>query len=357
LHHAVLNAYQELIPTSSHPSYFVFFQVNPQTIDVNIHPTKTEIKFQDEKMIYAVLRSTTKLALGKSNITPTLDFEREQSLDLPASYKNRPVISPVIKVNPDYNPFRELRKISSTNKSNSNHWEKLYSAETPKIETTHNEKPESVQDHVIGQPQPTQQSVENESAKENALFLNKDIFQLHNKYIVAPIKSGLMIINQQYAHERILYERFLDLLGKKNNITQQQLFPETIELSASDAALIREISDEIKMLGFDIETLSGNTFVVNGIPVLTKNDNIKELLENILENFKSSLSDLKNDRKLSLSQSMARSMAVKSGQCLQKEEMISLIDELFACKHPYTSPAGKQTFNTIEIDEINKKFR
>ena len=356
LHHAILNAYDELIPTSSHPSYFIFFQVNPQTIDINIHPTKTEIKFQDEKMIYAVLRSTTKLALGKSNITPTLDFEREQNLDLPSSYKNRPITPPVINVNHDYNPFKELRKITSANKSNLDHWEKLYQTETPKIESKNFETPKPVQDIII-QSQAMQQRLENDCDNENALFLNNDIFQLHNKYIVAPIKSGLMIINQQFAHERILYEHLFDLFDQKSNITQQQLFPETIELSATDAALMREISDDIKLLGFDIETMSGNTFVVNGIPALIKNPNIKELLENILENFKSSFVDLKNDRKLSLAQSMAKSMAVKSGQCLQKEEMVSLIDELFACKHPYSSPSGKPTFNTIEIEELNKKFK
>ncbi len=354
LHHAVLNAFEELIPASTHPAYFIFFTIDPATIDINIHPTKTEIKFRDERLIYAMLRSSVRHALGKSNITPTLDFEREQGFDLPSSYKNKPVVPPVIKVDPNYNPFKEFQKISRTEKNNRANWEELYAINSSENKTIPEEKINS--SGFVMPEQPVQQRIDDDHP-ENMSVLSKDIIQINQTYIVASLASGLIIIHQQYAHERILYERFLEQQENKETGSQQQLFPETIEFSVSDAELIREIINELRLFGFEMEMLSGNTFVVNGVPALTKPENAKSVLENILENFKFNLKDIHTDKKNNIALSMAKSMAVNAGISLEKEEMIGLIDELFACKRPYSSPTGKPTLTIIEKDEIDRKFR
>jgi len=352
LYHALLNAYEELIPANSHPSYFIFFQVDPQTIDINIHPTKTEIKFTDEKLVYAVLRSAAKHALGKSNLVPSLDFEREQGMDLPLSYKNKPVTPPSIKVNPDYNPFKEFRKLNLSDKNNRDNWEKLYPIETPELKATPAEN--LFVENKENTQQMQQEIVEHTSDKESMQI--KEIIQLNNKYIVASVDLGLIVINQQLAHERILYEYFLKQ-SEKNESSQQQLFPETIDFSANDASLLRELLEDIRSMGFSIEALSGNTFVVNGIPAGAETESVQEMIEVILENFRQNLQEVSKDRKNTLAISMAKSMAIHIGKSLSKEEMIVLTNGLFACNHPSFSPSGKSVFTIIEHDEIAKRLR
>ncbi len=335
LNHAVNHAFEELLPSSAFPSYFIFFDVDPKTIDINIHPTKTEIKFQDDKIVYAVLQSTVKKALAKFNITPSIDFDVENSFDIPYSERNKPIRPPQIKINHDYNPFDNPRAIpfyklqTPLEKSNKENWTKLFTSDTQDTSKLLNNLPEA----------------------------NKNILQIDNRYILTNIKSGLMIIDQQRAHERILYEHFIDILENKITASQQQLFPQTIEFSASDAQLIKEIKNDIETLGFKIDNSGLNSFVINGIPADISKIDVKELLETVLENYKRNLTDINLDKKTNLAQSMAKNISVKSGRTLKKEEMNALTDKLFACKIPYSSISGNPTFVIITFDEIEKKFK
>lgn len=350
LHHAVDNAFQELLPEKAFPSYFINFKIDPKEIDINIHPTKTEIKFQDEKTIYALLRSAVKQSIGKFNISPTIDFEIEHSLNLMPPPKNYDVKQPSIKINPDFNPFDDKNKRNYSppkpterEQRNSQNWEKMFKeTKTPSFTITTEEK---------------QQSFDDELNATNSNLLNYSFFQFQNRYIVTSIKSGLIIIDQQSAHERILFEQFVETIDNHNAASQQQLFPQTFVFSPSDSELLKELKNEMTLLGFDVNEFGLNTFIVNGIPVNMVDENVKDVIEGMLENFKKNLMSLKVDKKINLALSMARNMAIKPGKMLLQEEMQNLIDKLFACKLPYQSPSGKKILISITLDELTEKFK
>lgn len=346
LNHAVEEAFNQLIPEGYFPSYFIFLGVDPADIDINIHPTKTEVNFQNHQTIYAMLRSAVKQALGKYSLSSTFDFDAEQSFNLHFA-KDRPVVPPGITVDPNYNPFTknpqpELRLSSGTTagQTDARYWEKLYEG----LQNRESDIPESEQELTIG-------------ADFNAEGqTGKGFIQFQNRYIVSKVKSGLMIIDQQAAHERVLYERYLDRIEQKKGLAQQQLFPQTVKLSAPDTELVNELLREISLLGFIIEPFGLNTFIINGTPAELLNENIQELLENVLENFKNNQLGLKLDKKNNLARSMARNMAVKPGKALLTEEMQSLIDDLFACRVPHLSPSGKTITVIISAEDIDKRF-
>ncbi len=346
LHHAVDNAYRELISEKSYTAYFINIEVDTKTIDINIHPTKTEIKFMDEKPIYAILRSTIKQSLGKFNLTPTIDFDVEQSFIYTPPPKDNPVRPPVIKVNPDYNPFdtpgikQFQRSESPREKSNKENWEKLF-------ESSDNIQFEQTKQQTL-EPEWTQQ--------EKAECRSLQASQLQNRYILSSIKSGLIIIDQQNAHERILFEQFIEQLESKKGNSQQQLYPQTFTLSPSDSEILKEIIDEIQWLGFDISYRGKNSFLIKGIPSSISKENPQGTIEGMIENFKRNLIDLRVEKSVNLARSMAKRMAIKHGKNLQIEEMQDLIDRLFACKQPYHSLDGKPTFITINFKEIENRF-
>jgi DNA mismatch repair protein MutL len=351
LHHAVQSAFEQLLPTDSFASYFLLLEVDPKTIDINIHPTKTEVKFEDEKAIYAFLKSTVKKSLGQFNIAPSLDFDQEAHLyNMPLKPADGIYKQPTIKVDPNYNPF----KTDSTTKpkpterelSNRSNWEKMYTRHTedrPSFEHTQEES--------------TQQTIHTDWNNDLHESNKKLTYQLHNKYILSHIKTGFMVIDQQGAHERILYERILDSFEKNKIASQQELFPKTIELNTSDFELVKELSSEIQGLGFDISEFGKNTFVIQGIPADTAAFDSVALLEGLIENYKQNLLELKSDKRENLARSMARNMAIKSGKILSQEEMNNLIDELFACKMPYSTPNGKPTMTTFSTEELDKRFK
>ncbi|NVN95480.1 MAG: DNA mismatch repair endonuclease MutL [Bacteroidetes bacterium] len=352
LHHAVDNAFQELLPEKSFPSYFINFEIDPKEIDINIHPTKTEIKFQDEKTIYALLRSAVKQSIGKFNISPSIDFDQEQSLNLMPPPKDYDIKYPTVKVNPDFNPFDDKNKKSYSipkpterEQNNLQNWEKLFAEK------------KSEQSVFTYATQEKQQSFENEQEKEIPILLNYSFFQFQNRYIVTSIKSGLIVIDQQSAHERILYEQFIETIEHHSGVSQQQLFPQTIVFNPSDSEMLRELKKEMALLGFDINESGVNTFIVNGIPANMADENINYIIEGMLENFKKNLMSLKVDKKVNLALSMARNMAIKSGKLLMQEEIQNLIDKLFACKLPYQSPSGKKILISISMNELSEKFK
>lgn len=344
LHHSVENAYKELIPDDSYPTYFIFLEINPARIDINIHPTKTEINFLDSKDIYAVIQSTVRQSIGKYNITPAIDFDVETGLDIPPPQPGQPIRPPTITINPDYNPFEP--RINHPARDHKKHipgqWEKLY--------TDHLQK----QEQEDQQGFPSQMDIpEQVPAQDPAI---PTIFQLENRYIIARIKSGLVVIDQQYAHERILYERYLKVLQSSLNVSQQQLIPFQVDMSPVDADLVNELLPELHSIGFEIQPFGKNTFLVSSIPADLDRNEIRDILERIIENVKKNL-DLSAERYTLVARTMARAAVSKRGKKLMEREMLSLVEQLFACQTPDVSPDGKQVLIKITTEELNKKFK
>lgn len=346
LHHAVQSAFEQLLPNDSFASYFLMLEVDPKTIDINIHPTKTEVKFEDEKAIYAFLRSSVKKSLGQFNIAPSLDFDQEDHLlNIPLKPSDGIIKQPTITVNPNFNPFKTSGKASEKQLSNQKNWERMYSRHADNQLAFEIKKEDE------------QQIINTDWDKDLGETSKKQVYQLHNKYILSHIKTGFIIIDQQGAHERILYERLMDAFEKQKAYTQQELFPKTIELNVADFNLVKELENEIKAIGFDISEFGKNTFVIHGIPADMGDADSVQLLEGLLENYKQNLQELKSDKRENISRSIAQNMAIKSGKTMAQEEMNNLIDELFACKMPYTTPSGKPTITTFSIDDLDKRFK
>ncbi len=351
LHHAVQSAFEQLLPSDSYASYFLMLDVNPKSIDINIHPTKTEVKFEDEKAIYAFLRSAIKKSLGQFNIAPSIDFNQEAHLyNMPVKPVDGVYKIPTIKVDPDYNPFNSSTASSTQpterEMSNRANWEKMYSRHSNNQLEFEIKKEEENKETVFT-------DWDNELKESNL----KSSYQLHNKYILSHIKTGFIIIDQQSAHERILYERILDNFERNKSSSQQELFPKTIELSTTDFTLMKELQSELYLLGFEINEFGKNTFVIHGVPADTLETDSVALLEQLLENYKLNLQELKLERRENLARSIARSTSIKSGKVLTQEEMNLIIDELFACRMPYSSPNGKPTITTFSSEELDKRFK
>lgn len=352
LHHAVQNAFEQLLPHDSFPGYFLFLEVDPHTIDVNIHPTKTEVKFEDERAVYAILRSAVKRALGQYNISPTIDFEQEMSMDIPYNQKGVPV-APGIHVNPNYNPFSsntpEAAPGNSFSQKANSDWQEMF--------RTHIKKEETIPDTIVPGIEEGRQLRHSdlESADENKSGPN--IWQLHERYILTPVKSGILVIDQQRAHERILFEKFLHSIEQGAAHVQQLLFPETLEFTAADSAIIGSLLEDFNALGFDLRSFGNNTYVVHGIPAGTEERGCVELLEGVLETYKMNEQELHLAPRENMARSMAKQAAVKPGRSLSVLEMRALVDELFACKMPSHAPDGKPAFINFPIDELDKRFK
>lgn len=352
LHHAVMRAYDDLIQQKSYPSYFIYMEVDPSTIDINIHPTKTEIKFEDEKSVYAIINSAVKQSIGKYQVAPSIDFDNETSFNVDPPQAGDEIKIPQIKVNPDFNPFEKSTSSSTTSNSGS---KMKHSFELPKRDfSQQNALMDLYKDNSFvtiedeDEDESQQQLVEVESKKK--------IYQIHNRYIFSQIKSGYILIDQNKAHERILYEQFLQTLSEKHGVSQQQLFPVNLEFTAADFAILTEIWDEIKLIGFDIEKFGNQAIAINGVPADLRETDLVGLFEKIIEQFKNNKSELKLDTKESIARAMARSMAIKPGKNLREDEMVLLTDQLFGCDSPYFSPTGKKTIVTVTLNELDKLF-
>jgi len=346
LNHAVIKAFEELLPEDSFPSYFLYIDIDPSHIDINIHPTKTEIKFDDDKSVYAIVKAAVKRALAQYQIVPVLDFDQERAFNIPFHKLTEIPTAPTITINKDYNPFKqsETKERNSFNsqkireESNQKNWTKLF--ETPEL-------PLKNSTHVVIS------SVADKKSDEE--LTEKVIFQLHNRFILTQVKSGLMIVDQQSAHERILFEKYTNWLQNNKGYSQQQLFPQTIEFSAPDFQLVNELLSDIKNLGFDIREFGKNTFVIDGVPVDVKQGEELKVIEGIIEQYKLN-SVLKLDKRENLARSMAKNTCIKSGRSLNVIEMRALIDELFACENPSVSPSGNATISIIPLEELGRKF-
>lgn len=340
LHHAVMSAFEGLLTDNSFPFYVIFIEIDPKHIDVNVHPTKTEIKFDDERAVYAVVRSAVRQAIGSHNLTPAIDFNADvnilSKLSQSAGQSN--------------DVYFDERFSTALHRSNLENWDKLFEGQQrPAAVDQQSEKPKEVQTLRF-------ESALNSPAAEQSLQEEKFLFQLHQRYIVRPVKSGMMILDQQLMHERILFERFLNQLRNRSAQSQQSLFPQTITLSASDFALVMEMEQEITALGFRFEAFGKYTLLVNGIPANLSSGREKELFEGLLEQFKINQSELSLPLKENLARALARRACIKTGQKLVKEEMQSLIESLFACSTPNYAPDGRPTFFIFELGKIESYF-
>lgn len=360
LNHAVENAFEELLPEKAYPSYFLYLDVNTETIDVNIHPTKTEVNFQNGKIIYAMLKSAIRQALGKYSLTPTLDFDKEASFDILPPADPSKIKAPQIQVNPDYNPFESgsgstYQRPSLTEREINNHqnWRQLMPDESVQSTGPINDVPHSATS-AAGTPhteiRPSQMQLEDTGED------NKPLLQLHNRYIVTSLRSGCMILDQQLARERILFERYMALQESPNRSVQQLLFPHTLHVNPAEAELLRELLPQMTSMGFEINEFGKNTFIINGTPAEFPEDHIEEMLESIIENFRQEQLNLHGDRQLILARGMARNGASRFRKKLQAREMQVLIDELFACAVPETAPSGKKIINILTMEEIIERF-
>ena len=338
-HKAVVEAYQNILPVEAIPSYFIFMEADPASIDINIHPTKTEIKFEDERSIWQILMASVREALGRFNIVPSLDFENEALIDIPVMRSSGIIPEqPKIEVNTQYNPFDREEQNSERSgyvdrfeKENVANWEKLYTA----LEKE-NDNPEQF-----------------EKIRESL----RKFFQVKNKYLVCPVKSGLMLIDQKRAHERVLYERFLEGLSNNRTISQIDMFPVTAELNPADYFIFKEIEGELKLLGFNIEHAGNNKITINGRPADSDSSDPLEMLEILFQDYKNSQADPSAGAKEKVAASMACASAIQYGKVLTQGEMEDLFDTLFACQSPNYSPKGKPVISILTLEDIDKRFK
>jgi DNA mismatch repair protein MutL len=355
LNHAVNRAYEELLSDDNFPLYVLFIDIDPAKIDVNVHPTKTEIKYLEEKSIYAILHSSVKRSLGRFNISPTIDFDQETGFSAMITHKApEEIVPPSINFNPDFNPFADEKPARESAYAT---FSKNYGGGGGMSPSTKNwgslyeiAKDQTAEQHSL--------KLQEDEQHEQLIPAQKQLMQLHNRYIISQIKSGLMLIDQQAAHERVLYERFILHLEDRKGASQQSLFPQTVTLSPNDYELAKSLLEDIKSLGFEVREFGKNTLVIEGIPVDLGSANFNEtqLFEHLIEGFKNSQQDLKLDKRDALARSMARNSAIKSGTVLGQEEMNTLIEQLFACKTPNFSISGRPVIQTIGLLELDKKF-
>lgn len=342
-HKAVMQAYEKLLPSDSFPSYFLMLDIEPGEIDINIHPTKTEIKFENDSAIWQIINATVRESLGKHNVVPSIDFDMEGSVEIPIRKKYSGEISfPEVVTDPDYNPFTE--KGSGTGRQReyfrvgADHWESLY-----------NPPDTGDQSRIAFKGDEDQKMPGGE-------YTGKKVLQLKQKYILTPVKSGIMVIDQKRAHERILYEKFMEILKTESIVSQQELFPQKIELDTADSLLLKSILDDLLALGFDIREFGTNTFVVNGTPGLLDTSTPQMIVEKLLEEYKNSPVDAQAKVREQVAGSLAKASALDYGIELKREEADRLIDKLFACETPNYSPDGKKVLTIIPLGDIEKFF-
>lgn len=353
LNHAVMSAYQQLIPSDSFPLYVLFIDLDPQQVDVNVHPTKQEIKFEDEKIVYAFVQAAVKHALAQHSITPTLDFE------LDAGIQQLEAVS---------KPFTEQDKAAAASSSLFTSFSKENQAhfiETDRSELKHWKdfyepirEPASNHAQMPEQPSPAFNSLLSATYQRQPLQVDEtgDLMQLLNTYIIAPANTGYILIHQQAAHERILYERYATAVQSHGMAIQKNLFPLTLRLSAQDAVLFNELITDLHLLGYSIEPFGNNDFVIQGTPADVDQGNEKQVIESMLEQYKHFSSDLKFSKREKLIRSLAFQHAVKPGKRLTQREMRLLTEELFQCTTPNATVTGSPTYLEFKKDQLDKMF-
>ena len=350
LHHAVSSAYEGLIQPDQHPFYVLFLDIDPSHIDINVHPTKTEIKFDDERTIYSVIRSAVKQALGAHHVVPALDFSFDVNFN--EKWDKDPEKKAQVDREYSYKSFNtpEFKKASTSG------WEQLFENDQKRtaIPDTRNREEES---EVLtfssrANPEESVPSIPKPSEDEQA----GTTFQVELNYVVAQMSTGMLIIDQQTAHERILYERYLRQLKQAQGTSQQCLFPPTVQLGSADFALVMDILPELHNLGFQVSEFGKDTIIIQGVPADIQVKNEKELFEGLLEQFKNFKNELSLDTRENLARSLARKSSLKRGQKLNSQEMETLVGQLFACQNPNYGLGGNKTFVKLDLSSIHSFF-
>ena len=388
LHKAIMQAYDKLLPNETIPSYFIFFEVNPDIIDVNIHPTKTEIKFQDESALFQILNASVRESLGKFNIIPSLDFDEDNSIEIPVLGSEIENIStPKVEYNPDYNPFnsektydpfkaeKTYNPFNNSQAANNNLEAARSSFESamnkdaqiepewndiePQVETVSHYSAINAenQTEIVSHSSAINKADEGDLYKDTKIKTETQYIQLKNKYIITQVRSGMMIIDQKRAHERILYEKFLDSIESNKGVAQQTLFPETIELDAINASIVETISEDLSHLGFDIRPFGNNTFVVHATPSEITNCSPKDILDDLIKLYKTTKGSVKSMLQEELALSLAKSSAIHYNKPLSNLEMSNLIDSLFGCSSPNYTADGKTIMTIMNLEEMDSRFK
>jgi DNA mismatch repair protein MutL len=354
LHHAIMSAYDGLLREGNQPSYFLYLTVPPHTIDINIHPTKTEVKFDDEQALYAILRAAVKHSLGQFNVAPVLDFERDATLDTPYDYKDKEIGSPLIQVDANFNPFATETPVKKASfktysdgfskRENSASWESLYvdlRQDTEEVAS------------ISFESEPVTSKLFDDSANENTFSRT---YQIHKKYIVSSIKSGMLVIDQNKAHQRILYEQFLTNITVQQASSQQLLFPLELYFSHEEMAFVKELQPSLESTGFVFGTNGNDSIQISGIPIHIQESEVGIVFEELIAQLQNELPENNFSLFDGVAKSMAKSIAVKTGTYLTELEQENLVNSLFACKEPNVSPFNKPTFITISVEDLDKKF-
>lgn len=375
-HKSIMNAYEKLLPKDSIPSYFVYFEVDPKIIDINIHPTKTEIKFQDEQAIFQILNATVREALGKFNIIPSINFDEDNSIDIPSLGAEMSDYKPEVEVNPNYNPF-ENSKASTYNPFESapsyqdsivpdassfeqadekKVFKSKLSSSSSSFKSKVNDEPAYVAPRPVRSSKMGQTVISsfNKSDKESN---NKQYIQIKNRYIITQVKSGLMMIDQKRAHETILYDTILSSMKNHRGVSQQSLFPETVELSVEDCSILESIMGELNTIGFDIHPFGRNTFVIHGTPSEIVTSSSQYLLEKLIQFYKDTQGDVNTFVKEDLAISIAQASSVNYNKPLSSTEIANLVDSLFASSSPNYTHDGKKIITILQMDDIKNLLR
>lgn len=353
LNHAVTASFEGLLKDKSYPSYFLYLEVDPKSIDINIHPTKTEIKFDDEHALYAILKSSIKHSLGQFNVAPILDFERDSELDTPYDYKNKDADVPQVEVDRNFNPFQNENNFKAQYAGSGNYkrekpaeWESLYSGMHSETDT----------DIDIRQVEFESEEVTGNLFGAQEEQTEKSTFQVQKKYIVSTLKSGILVIDQHRAHTRVLYEELLKNITVSSAVSQQLLFPLRLQFNSHEVEMLKEIKDSLEQTGFVFSAINNDEVEISGIPTLISESEVEILLEQLLADFEKDVPDNGFSQTDLLAKSLANSMAVRSGTLLNTTEQQHIVNRLFACKEPALSPFNKTVFTTLSVDELDKKF-
>ena len=363
-HKAVMDAYEQLIPIGEQISYFLYFEVDPANIDVNIHPTKTEIKFENEQAIWQIISAAVKESLGKFNAVPSIDFHTEDMPDIPAFEQNLPPEPPRVQYNSDFNPFKTSSSRSGGGVTGYSRqkveWEDLYGGleKASKMNRPVINEPEAEPDY-FSPAEPEAPAVVPSTLYANESIVEKGNLHLQFKgrFILTSVKSGLMLIDQHRAHIRVLFDRYMMQIRQKQGMSQGVLFPEILQLPVSEAAVLQSIMDDLSAVGFELSDLGGGSYAINGIPAGIEGLNPVELVRSMLHTAMEKGNDVKEEVQSILALTLSRAAAIVYGQVLSNEEMVNLVDNLFACVAPNYTPDGKVVLSTIKEEEIEKLFR
>jgi DNA mismatch repair protein MutL len=346
LNHAISAAFEGVLQPGKHPSYFLNLEVDPKSIDINIHPTKTEIKFDDEQTIYAILRAAVKHSLGQFSIAPVLDFDRDKNLDTPYGFESGQTVHPKVEVDRTFNPFSSPNQTSALySKSKGDTWEGLYVGLESKSNADSFSQVNYESDEMTS-------SIFDDSSEKKV----QKTFQLHNKYIINTIKSGMLIIDQNRAHERILYEEFLRKTTVNEAVSQQLLFPLQLKLSNSDHTILKDLQQALEATGFVFSAFTDDSIELTGLPVGVKESEVHIVFEQLIHDIEHEVPDVNFSVSDLLSKSLAKSLAIKNGKKLEREEQEYIVNTLFSCKEPSISPTQKTVFTTLRVEELDKKF-